>query len=49
MDAIEGITSRHGTIFGTMCHNERYTANTFPNVPREKDQRLFEAGVEYYK
>ncbi|NLN64123.1 MAG: phosphoribosylformylglycinamidine synthase [Clostridiaceae bacterium] len=49
MDAIEGITSRDGRIFGKMGHNERYTANTFRNVPGEKDQRLFEAGVEYYK
>ena len=40
MDAIEGITSRDGRIFGKMGHNERYTANTFRNVPGEKDQRL---------
>ncbi len=47
--AIEGITSRDGRIFGKMGHNERYTANTFINVPGQKDQKLFEAGVEYFK
>ncbi len=47
--AIEGITSIDGRIFGKMGHNERYTANTFKNVPGEKDQRIFEAGVEYFK
>lgn len=47
--AIEGITSRDGRIFGKMGHNERYTLNTFRNVPGEKDQKLFEAGVEYFK
>ena len=47
--AIEGITSRDGRIFGKMGHTERYTAHTFRNVPGEKDQHLFEAGVEYFK
>ncbi len=47
--AIEGITSRDGRIFGKMGHNERYTAHTFRNVPGEKDQHLFEAGVHYFK
>lgn len=47
--AIEGITSRDGRIFGKMGHTERYTPYTFRNVPGEKDQCLFEAGVEYFK
>ncbi|MBP7176082.1 MAG: phosphoribosylformylglycinamidine synthase [Thermoclostridium sp.] len=47
--AIEGITSRDGRIFGKMGHNERWTENTLRNVPGEKDQQLFEAGVEYFK
>jgi len=46
--AIEGITSRDGRIFGKMGHDERYTRHTFINVPGEKDQRIFEAGVEYF-
>jgi len=46
--AIEGITSADGRIFGKMGHDERYALNTFINVPGEKDQRIFEAGVEYF-
>jgi len=46
--AIEGITSRDGRIFGKMGHDERYASNTFVNVPGEKDQGIFEAGVEYF-
>lgn len=46
--AIEGITSRDGRIFGKMGHDERYTRNTFINVPGDKDQGIFEAGVEYF-
>jgi phosphoribosylformylglycinamidine synthase len=46
--AIEGITSRDGRIFGKMGHDERYTPGTFINVPGNKDQRIFEAGVEYF-
>ncbi len=46
--AIEGITSKDGRIFGKMGHDERYTRNTFMNVPGNKDQKIFEAGVEYF-
>lgn len=46
--AVEGITSRDGRIFGKMGHDERYTRNTFINVPGDKDQKIFEAGVEYF-
>lgn len=47
--AIEGITSLDGRIFGKMGHSERYTEYTMKNVPGEKDQRIFEAGVEYFR
>ena len=46
--AIEGITSKDGRIFGKMAHDERFTPNTFMNVPGKKDQRIFEAGVAYF-
>lgn len=46
--AIEGITSRDGRIFGKMAHDERYTPNTFMNVPGKKDQKIFESGVAYF-
>lgn len=46
--AVEGITSKDGRIFGKMGHDERYTGNTFINVPGDKEQKIFEAGVEYF-
>ncbi len=47
--AIEGLFSPDGRVFGKMGHNERSTAYTFKNVPGNKDQSLFKAGVFYYK
>ncbi len=47
--AIEGITSPDGRIFGKMGHSERKGNNLYKNVPGEKDQLLFESGVEYFK
>ncbi|NSW89391.1 MAG: phosphoribosylformylglycinamidine synthase [Firmicutes bacterium] len=46
--AIEGITSPDGRVFGKMGHSERIGSNVAKNVPGEKDQKLFEAGVEYF-
>ena len=47
--AIEGITSPGGRVFGKMGHSERFAANVFKNVPGNKDQKLFESGVKYFK
>lgn len=47
--AIEGITSPDGRIFGKMAHSERAGENIFKNVPGNKYQRIFEAGVNYFK
>jgi phosphoribosylformylglycinamidine synthase len=49
MEAIEGITSPDGRVLGKMGHSERIGTNLYQNVPGEKDQRIFEAGVEYFK
>ncbi len=49
LDAIEGITSPDGRIFGKMGHSERIGTNVIRNVPGQKDQRIFEAGVSYFK
>ena len=49
MEAIEGITSPDGRVFGKMGHSERIGPNLYKNVPGEKDQRIFEAGVEYFR
>ena len=46
--AIEGITSADGRIFGKMGHSERIGENVSKNVPGNKNQHLFEAGVNYF-
>ena len=46
--AIEGITSADGKIFGKMGHSERIGENVCKNIPGDKDQKLFEAGVNYF-
>lgn len=46
--AVEGITSPDGRVFGKMGHSERYGDNLYRNVPGEKDQQIFRAGVEYF-
>jgi len=46
--AIEGITSPDGRVFGKMGHSERYGPHLYRNVPGEKDQLIFRAGVEYF-
>ncbi len=47
-DAVEGITSPDGRVFGKMGHSERAGAFVCANVPGEKDQRIFESGVLYF-
>lgn len=49
MMAIEGITSPDGRVLGKMGHSERIGRNLYKNVIGEKDQRIFESGVEYFK
>ncbi|MHB1128180.1 MAG: phosphoribosylformylglycinamidine synthase [Bacillota bacterium] len=49
MHAIEGITSPDGRVLGKMAHSERYGSNVFVNVPGEKDQKIFEAGIRYFQ
>ncbi len=46
--AIEGITSADGRIFGKMGHSERIGDNVCKNVPGNKNQHLFESGVNYF-
>ncbi len=48
--AVEGITSPDGRILGKMGHSERsYRSDILTNIPGNKNQKLFESGVEYYK
>ena len=47
--AVEGITSPDGRILGKMGHCERKGDNLYANVPFEKDMKIFESGVNYFK
>ncbi|MDR3140075.1 MAG: phosphoribosylformylglycinamidine synthase [Treponema sp.] len=47
--AIEGLTSPDGRILGKMAHSERNGTYVHVNIPGNKGQRIFEAGVEYFK
>lgn len=47
--AVEGITSPDGRVLGKMGHCERKGDNLYANVPFEKDLKLFESGVNYFK
>ena len=49
IDAIEGITSPDGRVFGKMGHSERIGDNVCKNVPGNKNQKIFESGVKYFK
>ncbi len=46
--AIEGITSPCGRVLGKMGHTERRGTNVAKNVPGNKHQPLFKAGIEYF-
>ncbi|WP_097026399.1 phosphoribosylformylglycinamidine synthase [Clostridium peptidivorans] len=46
---VEGITSPDGRVFGKMAHSERVGEWLYKNIPGDKDQKLFKAGVDYFK
>ena len=49
VDAIEGITSPDGRVFGKMAHSERYTKDLYLNVDGDKDQKMFAGAVDYFR
>ncbi len=49
IDAIEGITSPDGRILGKMGHSERKGNFVAKNIAMDKDQLIFESGVDYFK
>ena len=49
MNAIEGIFSPDGRVFGKMGHTERCGAYVGLNIPGDKHMPLFESGAEYFK
>ena len=48
IEAIEGITSPDGRVFGKMGHSERMGKDICKNVNGNKDQHIFESGVKYF-
>ncbi len=48
-EAIEGILSADGRVFGKMCHIERKGDRVAVNITGEQDMQVFESGVEYFK
>ncbi|MFW6273988.1 MAG: phosphoribosylformylglycinamidine synthase, partial [Halanaerobium sp.] len=47
--AVEAITSPDGRVLGKMGHSERIGKNVAKNISGKKDQKLFKAGVDYFK
>lgn len=47
--AIEGLTSKDGRIFGRMGHSERMQKGLYKNIPKIRFQKIFKAGVDYFK
>jgi len=48
LGAIEGITSPCGRVFGKMAHSERAATQVAKNIPGNKHQPIFAAGVAYF-
>ena len=48
-EAIEGILSSDGRVFGKMCHIERKGDRVAVNITGEQDMKVFESGVEYFR
>ncbi|NFA61732.1 phosphoribosylformylglycinamidine synthase [Clostridium sporogenes] len=47
--AVEGICSPDGRILGKMAHSERISYGTLKNISGNKDQKIFDAGIKYYR
>jgi len=47
--AIEGLVSPDGRILGKMAHSERCGEYVHINIPGNKHQRIFEAGVKFFR
>ena len=48
MLAIEGLTSPCGQVLGKMAHSERRGIDVARNIPGDKDQPIFAAGVAWF-
>ncbi|MCR4690417.1 MAG: phosphoribosylformylglycinamidine synthase [Lachnospiraceae bacterium] len=47
-EAIEGITSPDGRVYGKMAHAERRGDHVAVNIIGEQDMKIFESGVKYF-
>jgi phosphoribosylformylglycinamidine synthase len=47
--AVEAISSPDGRILGKMGHSERVGNGLYKNIPGTFDQKIFEAGVSYFR
>jgi len=47
--SLEGVTSPGGRVLGKMAHSERAGPLVHTNIPGNKTQRIFEAGVRYFR
>lgn len=47
-NAVEGILSLDGRVFGKMGHSERVGEELYKNVPTKLDQKLFLSGIKYF-
>ncbi|MBR4544074.1 MAG: phosphoribosylformylglycinamidine synthase [Lachnospiraceae bacterium] len=48
-EAIEGITSPDGRVYGKMAHPERKGDHIATNIYGDQDLKIFESGVNYFK
>lgn len=48
-DAVEGIFSPNGRAFGKMGHSERRGENVAKNIYGNTNQRIFDAGIDYFR
>jgi phosphoribosylformylglycinamidine synthase len=46
---IEGVFSPDGLVFGKMAHSERVSQGVYLNVEGDFQQRIFDAGIRYYR
>jgi phosphoribosylformylglycinamidine synthase len=48
IEAVEGLVSEDGRIFGKMGHAERINNNLLINIYDKKDMKIFESGIKYF-
>ncbi|MBO4299703.1 MAG: phosphoribosylformylglycinamidine synthase subunit PurQ, partial [Clostridia bacterium] len=49
VEAIEGVTSPNGRVFGRMAHSERSGEGLYKNVPGQDSFAMFRGAVDYFK